>query len=52
LLEQAIEEFEHGSASLGIRRAGRRIRRIAEVLHARVQRRPHGAGFPFGVDSS
>jgi len=51
VLEQAIEEFEHPSASLAIRRAGRRIRRVAEVLLARAQRRPHRAGFPFGVET-
>ncbi|TMM17824.1 MAG: hypothetical protein E6F96_08010 [Actinobacteria bacterium] len=51
LLEQAIEEFEHPSASLAIRRAGRRLRRVGEVLVARAQRRPHRAAFPFGVDT-
>jgi LicD family len=51
LLEQAIEEFEHPSASIAIRRAGRRLRRLAEVLLAVAQRRPHRAGFPFGVES-
>jgi hypothetical protein len=51
LLDQAIEEFEHGPPSLVIRRAARRIRRIAEVLVARARRRPHRAGFPFGVDT-
>ena len=49
LLEQAIEESEHQSASLAIRTAGRRPRRLAEMLLARAQRRPHRAGFPFGV---
>jgi hypothetical protein len=52
LVEQAIEEFEHGSASLAIRKVGRRMRRVAEVLLARVQRRPHRAGFPFGADAA
>lgn len=51
LLEQAIEEFEHPSASLALRRVGRRFRRVGEVIQARAQRRPHRAGFPFGVDS-
>jgi hypothetical protein len=51
LLEQAIEEFEHPSPSLALRRAARRARRVAEVLAARAQRRPHRAGFPFGVDA-
>jgi len=51
LLEQAIDEFEHPSASLAIRKAGRRLRRVAEVLVARVQRRPHRAGFPFGIET-
>jgi LicD family len=49
VLEQAIEEFEHPSASLALRKVGRRIRRAAEVLLARARRRPHRAGFPFGV---
>jgi hypothetical protein len=52
LVEQAIKEFEHGSASLAIRKAGRRMRRIAEVLLARAHRRPHRAGFPFEVDTT
>ena len=50
LVEQAIEELEHRSAALAIRRAGRRLRRLAEVLLAGARRRPHRAGFPFGVD--
>lgn len=52
LVEQAIKEIEHSSASLVIRKAGRRVRRIAEVLLARVQRRPHRAGFPSDVDTA
>jgi hypothetical protein len=52
LVEQAIKEIEHSSASLVIRKAGRRMRRIAEVLLARVQRRPHRAGFPSDVDTA
>ena len=52
LVEQAIEEFEHGSAPLAVRKIGRRVRRVAEVLIARVQRRPHRAGFPFDVDTA
>ena len=52
LLEQAIDELEHRSAGLVIRRAGRRMRRIAEVVVASLQRRPHRAGFPFGVETA
>jgi hypothetical protein len=50
LVEQAIDELEHPSASHVIRRAGRRTRRLAEVLLARARGRPHRAGFPFGVE--
>jgi hypothetical protein len=49
LVEQAVYEHEHPTASNVIRRAQRRMRRLAEMLLARVQRRPHRAGFPFGV---
>jgi hypothetical protein len=52
LLEQAIDELEYRSAGLVIRRAGRRMRRIAEVVVARLRRRPHRAGFPFGVETA
>jgi hypothetical protein len=52
LLEQAIDELQHRSAGLGIRRTGRRMRRVAELVLASLQRRPHGAGFPFGVETS
>jgi hypothetical protein len=52
LLEQAIDELEHRSVGLVIRRAGRRMRRIAEVVAARLRRRPHRAGFPFGVETA
>jgi hypothetical protein len=52
LVEQATKELEHSSASLVIRKAGRRMRRIAEVLLARAQRRPHRAGFPVEVDTA
>jgi LicD family len=52
LLEQAIDELEHRSAGLGIRRAARRVRRIAELVVARLRRRPHRAGFPFGVETA
>lgn len=48
LVEQAIDELEHRSAGLVIRRAARRTRRVAEMLVARLRRRPHRAGFPFG----
>jgi hypothetical protein len=52
LVEQAIDELEHRSAGLVIRQAGRRMRRVAEVLVARLRRRPHRAGFPFGVETT
>lgn len=52
LVEQAIAEQEHGSAGLPFRRAERRMRRIAEVVVARVRGRPHRAGFPFGVETA
>ena len=52
LLEQAIDELQHRSAGLVIRRTGRRMRRGAEAVLARLQRRPHRAGFPFGVETA
>jgi len=52
LVEQAIDELEHRPPGLVIRKAGRRMRRIAEVVVARLQRRPHRAGFPFGVETT
>jgi hypothetical protein len=52
LLDQAIDEFQHPSLWLPFRRAWRRMRRIAEVLLARMQHRPHRAGFPFGVEGA
>jgi hypothetical protein len=51
LVEQAVEELERRSPALAVRRAGRRARRATEIVLARVQRRPHRAGFPFGVTS-
>jgi hypothetical protein len=50
LVEQAVAEHEHPTPELAIKRMRRRLRRIAEVLLARAQRRPHRAGFPFGVE--
>jgi LicD family len=52
LVEQAIDELEHRPPGLVIRQAGRRTRRIAEVVAARLQRRPHRAGFPFGAETT
>lgn len=52
LLDQAIDEYQSPSPMLSLRRTGRRARRIGEVLAARLQRRPHRAGFPFGVESA
>jgi len=52
LVEQAVCEHEHPSAGLVIRRAERRLRRLTEVLLARMRRRPHRAGFPFGVEAA
>ncbi len=52
LLEQAIEELERRPAGLAIRQAGRRMLCMAEVVMARMQRRPHRAGFPFGVENA
>lgn len=52
LVDQAIDEYERPSAALPVKRAGRRARRILELAVARAQRRPHHAGFPFGVSSA
>lgn len=49
LLDQAIAEYDQRGAGLALRRGARRGRRLAEMLLARLQRRPHRAGFPFGV---
>jgi LicD family len=49
LLEQAIGELEHPRLDLPLRRGYRRLVRAREAVVAALARRPHRAGFPFGV---
>jgi LicD family len=51
LLEQSIDELEHPRKSLVARRLGRRAVRAAAFGAAWILRRPHHAGFPFGIES-
>lgn len=48
-LDHAIDELEHGSTLLPLRRAYRRGVRAKELAAALLRRRPHEASFPFGV---
>ena len=49
LLEHAVEELEGRPRGLVLRHAYRRAVRARELLAAALTRRPHHAGFPFGV---
>ena len=50
LVEQAINEFEHPRPGIRFRRAYRRIVRAREIVAAKIERRRHRAGFPYGVE--